>query len=525
MRNRSKPKRTFWQSLRIKGTKRILEFSDKLENPKLKFLESLKRHAEYKLYPHNDELIACPSELEVELDQVGFSDLFFSEDFPKLQQGLNKLLSNYSSFPIGDKENLNQWFSDIYNSGSGGASFINVGTFSFKNRINDKLLRFIQSANIHLNYIAPSFIVLSIIVKPSNELIRKFITLIKRIPCPQNEILGFNFNYGSISLSTLPPWRVRKAELEEFFLEINRSIVLLFRKNFGVGLSSFGYLPCIEVLKTNISLREIPEKQHLLKTSNEFRACCNFFDSLGNPFKIHPVYKDSNSNWWNFYQVDRNELFYESYPSYQVLISLVDYDKSKDVLYKDYWQSPSGAISDRLHDLLSLLALEHFYNVLEDIIIDLKTELEPHLSSQMQGKITLAKLKSAISKMVKINGFYFQHSRIWAGVNEELFLNYICKEAAAMSREKHHENDSGLLRDEIKYRIDRIRKFCEHQLSILKLSYEQILTYKTITLNYRIQQATFWLSIAVTFLTIVTLIPEEIRQKLFTNIWFWLNNY
>ncbi|WP_414512371.1 hypothetical protein [Nostoc sp. PCC 9305] len=519
MRNRSKPKRTFWQSLRIKATKRILEFSEKLENPKLKFLESLKHHAEYKLHPHDYELIASPSELEVELDRVGFSDLFFSEDFPKLQQGLNNLLSNYPSFSVGDKENLNQWFNDIYNSGAGGASSINVGTLSFKNRKNDKSLTLIQSANIHLNYIAPSFIVLSIIVKPSNEFIRKFITLIKSVPSPQNEILDFSFKYGITSLSTLPPWGVRKVELEELFLEINRSIVVMFRKNFGVGLSAFGYLPCIEVIKTNISLREIPEKQHLLKTSNKFRACCNFFESLGYPFKQNPIYRDSN--WWIFYEVDRSELFYQNSHSYQVLISLADYDKSKCAFHKD---SPSGRINSTLHDLLSLLALEHFYEVFEDIIIDLKTEIEPDLSSQMQGKITLTRLKSAISKMVKINGLYFQHSRIWTGINEELFLSYVCQEAAVMSRKKHNENDSGLLRDDIKFRIDRIRKFCEQQLSILKLSYEQILTYKTITLNYRLQQATFWLSIAVAFLTIVTLIPEEIRQHLFTNIWVWLNN-
>ncbi|QLE39392.1 hypothetical protein FD723_01950 [Nostoc sp. C052] len=373
-----------------------------------------------------------------------------------------------------------------------------------------------------MGYIAPSFIVLSIIVKPSNEFIHKFITLIKSIPCPQNEILGFSFKHGITSLSTLPPWRVRKAELEKLFLEINRSILLMFRKTFGVGLSSFGYLPCIEVIKTNISLREIPENQHLLKTSNKFRACCNFFESLGYPFKRNPIYRDSN--WWSFYEVDKSELFYQSSHSYQVLISLADYDKSKDVPHKDYWQSPSRVIDYTLHDLLSLLALEHFYEVLEDIIIDLKTEIEPHLSGQMQGKITLVRLKSAISKMVKINGFYFQHSRIWTGVNEKIFLNYLCQEAATMSRQKYHENDSGLLTDDIKFRIDRKRKFCDQQLSILKLSYEQILTYKTMTLNYRIQQATFWLSIAVAFLTIVTLIPEEIRQHLFTNIWVWLNN-
>jgi hypothetical protein len=142
------------------------------------------------------------------------------------------------------------------------------------------------------------------------------------------------------------------------------------------------------------------------------------------------------------------------------------------------------------------------------------------LSGQIQGNITLKGLKTAISKMVKVNGFYFQHSRIWTGVNEKIFWDCVCQEAAAMSRKKHDDHDSGLLTDDIQYRIDRVRKFCEQQLDILKLSYEQILNYKTTTINYKLQKHTFWLSIVVTLLTIVTLIPEEIRKQLI----IWLNS-
>lgn len=85
MRNWSKSKKTFWQSLRIKGTQKILEFAYNLNEPKLETLEFLKTHAEYFLHPRNHNLIACPSNLEVKLDKVCFSDLFFSEDFHKLQ--------------------------------------------------------------------------------------------------------------------------------------------------------------------------------------------------------------------------------------------------------------------------------------------------------------------------------------------------------------------------------------------------------------------------------------------------------
>ncbi|NJP10461.1 MAG: hypothetical protein HC866_14110 [Leptolyngbyaceae cyanobacterium RU_5_1] len=298
--------------------------------------------------------------------------------------------------------------------------------------------------------------------------------------------------------------------------------MLLFRKNFGVGLSCFGPLPCIEVIKTNLSLRELPENQYPSKTSKEFRACCSFFESLGYPFNLHQVYKDND--WWRFYEVHRSELFYQRSHSYQILVSLMDYEKSKYAAIKDYELSASGVICDTLHNLLLLLALEHFYEVLEDIIVDLKTELEPLLSGQIQGKITLRRLKSAISKMLRLNGFYFQHSRIWAGVDERSFLNYMCWETVTISRDKYHKTDSGLLRDDMKYRVDRSKEFCEEQLSLLRLSYEQILSYKTTTLNYGLQRATFWLSIAVAFLTLVPVLREEIVRDFIANAWAWLRN-
>ena len=175
--------------------------------------------------------------------------------------------------------------------------------------------------------------------------------------------------------------------------------------------------------------------------------------------------------------------------------------------------------------LLSLLAIQHFYEVLENMIIDLKNELEPHLNSQMQGKITLRNLKSAISKMVILNSFCFQHSRIWSGVNKKLFFNYMCSEVADVSREKYNQDNSGLFQEDIKYNIERLEKFCEEQINLMRLSYEQMLSYKMASATYELGQSTFLLSIVVAFLTVVTLIPENIRQVLINKIWVWLTSF
>ena len=352
MQNCSKPKKTFWQSLRIKGTKKILEFAYNLKEPKLKILEFLKTHAEYHPHPRDYDLIACPSKLEVKLDKVCFSDLFFTEDFSNLQQGLNKLLSDYPSNFGNQPKDLNEWFDNIYSYGSGGRLSFYI-SLSFKGKKNLKLIQSLQSADIHLKYISPSFIVLSIIVDPSDEFIKKFNQLIKTNPSRQNEIIGFNVKQRIPYLRTISELLVREAEFEELFLDINKSIVLLLRKYLGVGLSCFGSLPCLEILETNVSLKEIPKNQNLQQTPNKFKACCRFFDSFGYPFNLQPVYQ--KSNWWKFYPVHRNEVFYKKSQTYQILISSVDYEKSHNLSDQNFYQSASKTIYYTINDLLSFI--------------------------------------------------------------------------------------------------------------------------------------------------------------------------
>lgn len=43
--------------------------------------------------------------------------------------------------------------------------------------------------------------------------------------------------------------------------------------------------------------------------------------------------------------------------------------------------------------------------------------------------------------------------------------------------------------------------------------------------TYELGQFTFLLSIVVAFLTVVTLIPENIRQVLVSKIWVWLTSF
>jgi len=531
MRNWNKSKRTFWQSRRINFSKKILQFALKLKNPKLKPFIHLKDIAKLLIQSSNNENIACPKNLDVDLDKICFSDLFFPEEFSKLQQGLNKLspdhpsdcpdLSSLSSYF--DKEKLNEWFGNINNSPYETTSTFFVGRINF-NPANKRLANLVCSTEIQLLSIDSSFIALSIFVNPSNVFKQKFLSLVKSNPFPHCELSGFNLKHRIFTRTSFKnPAYARKIELEEIFLDMNKAIANLLRENFDAGLSRFGLLPSVEIIKISSSLKEMTKDRFESKLSERFDGShYNFFRSLGYPFDTNEIY--TRNSFWRFYEVFRNELFYQKPHSYQLIMSEMDYKSLENGEIQN--SVPIfHSISDELSEIMFLLALEHFYKVLKDLVIGLKTDLDITLSDQAEGKIEFRKSKAAFSKMTILNGFDFYHSRMWVGIDEEILWNYIGRGAKELVRGKYKENDSGILLDDIKRKINRNKKFCNEQLILLRSSYGNLLSCKTLELNLWFQSITLYLSIAVAVLTIVTIVPDENRKVLFNLIVNWSNEY
>ena len=531
MRNWTKRKRTFQQLLRIEFTKRVIQFAGKIENSKFKSLKGLTKFKLIKsLKPlveqlHDDKFdrISCPQNLEVKFNNICFADLFFPEEFTCLQKGLNTLFSKHTSPSIrfkDDKNRLNQWFDNIKNSNSETFGIINGGWLIFDHK-KDRSLKLIDSAQINLLHIRSSFIILTISITPSKEFRRKFDSIVRATPQRQKEILGFSLRYGVTNWSFTASFATREAELENIFLEINKTVVNLFRRTFDAGLSKFAPLPSIEVISINSPLKELSDNIILSRSSGDLRACWNFFRSLGYPSNSSKIYR--SHNWWNIYEVHRSQVFYQSSQCYQILMSTIDYKKENNLVNEN--NDTAYFNLDYFEDILFILALDHFYDVLKNLIIDLKTDLEPILSNQVKGEIKLKTLKTGISKISVLNGLYFQQSRLWGGINEKWVWDYVFDKAKYLRRKTNNHGDSENLLNDIKYRITQKKKFCDKQLNLLKLSYEQLLSYKATETNLSLQQATFWLSIVVAFLTFTTLLPEDIRKNLWSLFLKFINTH
>lgn len=517
MRNQSKTNK---RKIRIRITYIALEILNWLKNRKnilwifkFKMLNSLVEMTKYKsIYSNGLYSIKYPQNSLFEVTNIGFSDIFFPEDFPKLKNGIHQLTISYPGY-INDEEKIKNWFEEIQNSETGAFNSIFAGSFSFKDT-NVKSLNLLSTADIHLVYVHPSFIILSIVVQPSNIFKQKYNGIIRDTSHSQLEFLGFSWKSGITRYTEHSPKTVMETELDELFMSINRSIINLFGKFFKSGLSRFGALPSIEIIETDISLREIPKKDiYALKNRfPELLSIYNFLFSIGYPPNNIPIPIYSECDWWHIYELHRNQDYFARSKSYQMLISTSDYNKSESKAENTYLDSYFPSISGKLNRILCFLALENFYHNFEDLIIDIKSYLDPSFYRQKKGDIFQVKLKNSIERVIAINNLYYQQERVWTSVNEEILYNYFFKEIEDILG--LYNNKSITLSEEFKYRITNKRNFCKEELSFIRTSYEEMLTYQSVDANYRLQKSTYLLSIAVFVFTIITVIPEKVRERI-----------
>lgn len=511
IKNWIKRKKIYWHLFKINVSKLILNISWKINNPRLKILKSLKHHAENKLFSKNFDIISCPQNLKIKLERVCFSDLFFPEDFAKLQQGLKELYSRYSLYKsYHEAEQIDEWFDSIQNASSDYSS-IYLGWLFFKDKDDKKLFK---KAQIYLCHVNSTFVSLSISIEPSSVFAENFNKLIRRVPLPQQEITNINLKYGFISVRTYSPYFTQNVDLEKLFLKLNENVTILFRSFFESGLGKFGPLPSIEILSINSSLKEIPKNLNS-RMPEAMIFCHNFLKSIGYPSHEQKIYK--HGDCIEFYEVVRSELFHQTSSTYQMLVSTVDFEENE---FSETEDSRLEMIfsSYAFHELLSIFSLEHFYRILKNLIMDLKNELDPALGGQVKGKNSIKRLSLNISRMIMLNGFYFHHMRIWSGVSEASLWKYIGHQAEHFVADYGKEKEPKNLLMFIKRKTDRDKLFCAEQLALLKLSYEQLLTYKTASLNLWFQNITLCLSIAVAILTIATVFPEESRVSFLRSV-------
>jgi hypothetical protein len=188
-------------------------------------LQNIKLSSDLALSGSEPQILQAPDSLRVDLVKVAVSDIFFAEDFEKLQVGLNRLFKEFPPYiEIHTLQDLNIWFKEIAKvEAQGGYQRINLGLLT----LNKKISAYFSDIHLNLFYYYPSIIILTACGNSSIDLRNRFTNLTRSNPKSELEV---NLLRDFLGWSRISGMIVRKRQIDELFMEINQSIVQLFRE-------------------------------------------------------------------------------------------------------------------------------------------------------------------------------------------------------------------------------------------------------------------------------------------------------
>ena len=483
----------------------------KLKDPKLKYLRKLKRIIKQSPSVHPINFIGIKEDLNIEIERIGLSDIFFKEEFYILERGLVNLIDRHFS-PRQSKdralaqEELSLWFKTINKpvnytySSDHYLGYIDPHTDSdFKN---------LGSGYIYLKFISPSFVTLAAIFNTSDFFRQRFADCIHASHAGGIELSKFNPMKGELPAYEIksPIYKLEE-KVEELFSEVKESASYFFRKNLGIGLSSTGILPSFEILSCDFPLGEIPEIPNDLY--HDLADRFYFLRGLG-----YPV----SSDWT---EVQKGYMAYETLRkrninvhnlSYQLLLSISDLKATRhaDINYGDPESIIESVIHEKVIKALNLLAIQFYFEHLHSKIMLTNKQLEPVLLGKQ--KIS-GNLKNIVVKIKDLNEIHCRSLSIFSFQEESLLWFALdVPNNKYLSYKDQSEKKSILVN--LKLSIQKTRDLCEAKLSFLKTNYEQAASYQLIMINHKFQKIALLISIVTVILTFLA-IPKEFR------VYFW----
>jgi hypothetical protein len=451
------------------------------------------------------KILKAPDRLKVDIVQVGFSEIFFVEDFEQLQKGLNKLFKEFPA-PVGTsnrEEELNNWFEAISKAGPQSEYKI-LGNLSFKK--ND-VSAYFSGISLALYYYSPSVIILTMRGHSSGALKKRFSSLIRSSNKSELVIKKFGFSSGRISTKVTPGIRMRKQQLDEFFMEVNQAAIQILSRHLNSVLPRYGSIPMIEILETNLDFRQIPKEGNYehLQSSKEIESSLLFLESIGYPLgSRQTVY--AREKWWFLHEISRKDKRCSNYIDYQIFVSETMFS---DEQTKNSSTSPTDKLRDKINAALLWTSLRQFYTHLNTRTASAKQVLESSFGTRKKG-FNRRNVSRSMSAILELNDLDFKHKIIQKMLDDHCdVLEHF--NAGAISRDLNEDPFKVLWVSDINSDLKRKGDSYEKQSSSLKIFYETLVSHETTLGNHELQSAANRLScvaVLLAFLSVILQIPS-----------------
>jgi hypothetical protein len=451
-------------------------------------LSILKFHADRNRDQHENDKVRCPDELSINPNFVTYYDLYFTEDFKNLQNGLIDLLESgvtSSRITISPQSEIQSIF-DAWRLNPGAGGWYAIGPISFGRCQNAPT--YFDEISIKLIKVSPTCVNLLISAFTSNLFKSNFQKIISK--GVENTFIVNKFSFfkkGWRSASILPS-NIRQNELEELFLEMNREVVMLLREFVGRGWGFEGPLPSIQFFAY---------EEHNPNINFEDKSFFEFWRSL-NLLRIPGLFyqDDSGVSVIPPWRQDTGTIT----SPYRVLVNKEKYLKDKSV---ETYGTPENALFCTLEEALiiplaPLLALREYCQRAVETTSSLRERLSPSLSSHR----LLSTLGATIHLMripPRLNSMQFALSRVTTStIKQCLKLEYLEK----YYRKIYSHDADGSLAIELPNEIFFLRKDADDGLTMLRNSYQNLW-------NFIVQWILIFLSLIAVIIAAAQFLPKH----------------
>jgi len=336
---------------------------------------------------------AKPNSVEIRPFRFTFVDLFYLEQFNRLQAGLEEMAASYNgSILPRERGRISDWFGKRRPGVTGRMRCVHISMG--EERI---AARWSATVAVELLDIAPSVVCLAVRAEPSEEFRRSFESLVAIDARATNTLFRTSGPNPRWSVRSTPAWLTRRGELESLFMKLNLEVAELLHKHIGAAWAAEGPLPAIEVF-------DVPK----IHSNDEAPEARGFWETLEISWRPEPLrIPDSGLSLFTTHGFMRER---PKYRRYRILLDSEQFLKEVDL---SGYITRDSALSIRLDSLIGRLviplALSEELSRLSDEMAELRSELAPELVTTIRPKFNA---KRSFYQSQMLYSISFRESRL-----------------------------------------------------------------------------------------------------------------
>lgn len=199
---------------------------------------------------------------------------------------------------------------------------------------------------------------------------------------------------------------------------------------------------------------------------------------------------------------------------YIVILSEEEFKRTKESSYS----SIKTNFNDYVNELSGILALNLYLKLMQKRIMAIRNNVNPML---LKKHIFFNNLNKGFKIFNSISYFGFSLERITKEIDNIKFLFHHFADLENI-KTKIRDKDY-LLSDELINRYNYLLKENSDYLGLIKSNFQDFISFKTLRYNYKMQFRIFWLTVCIILLSVILLIPEDIRTNLIHRIIKYIN--